>query len=463
MPQFWAAEELRAVLTLAAPIAALQAGLLLYGTVSTILAGRLGAQAIATVGLGASTYFLLQLAAFGILLGIDPLSSRAYGAGRRRECADVLVHALALAVLAALPVFAALSCAGRIFAALRVEPGLAASTAAYLRILRWALFPGLIFAACRQYLQTLDITRPQLVAVIAGNIVNAVLGYALMFGRFGAPALGVRGAAFAALAAHVLMGTVGVVSAALPVARSGWRWQGLKPQLFGELFRLGGPAGMQMLAEGGAFSLATVLCGRLGPVSAAAHQIALNLAGLSFMVPLGISHAAAVRVGQSLGRGRPEAAARSGWAALGLSVAFMSLTSLAYVFLPRQILGLYTREPAVVGLGVRLLAVAAFFQVFDGTQVAMTGALRGLGETRLPMIVNLAGHWLVGLPVGLSLAFVVGQGVFGLWIGLCLGLCVVAVTLLEVWRRRTRRMRIAVSAPVAAEEAFNVSRSPGAI
>ncbi|MCX5796740.1 MAG: MATE family efflux transporter [Elusimicrobia bacterium] len=461
MRRHFAGEELRSVFALAAPIAALQTGLILQGTVATLFAGHLGAQAIATVGLAGSTYFMILITAFGILLGIDPLSARAFGAGRRDECAEVLVHALVVALAAAVPVFAALSASGRFLAWVGIEPSLAATTAAYLKILRWGLFPALLFTACRQYLQTLSVTMPQLAAVLAADVVGAVLDYALMFGHFGLPALGVSGAAWAALGGYGVMLVVVAAAAAWQVRASGWRWSGLKPAMLWELVRLGVPAAGQMVAESGAFSLTSLLCGRMGAVASAAHQIVLNLAGLSFMVPLGVSHAAAVRVGQGIGHHRPDRAARSGWAALAMGVAFMSLTCLAYIFLPRAILGLYTTDAAVLDLGVKLLVVAGFFQVFDATQVVMTGALRGLGETRVPMLANAVGYWAVGLPVGVYLAFAAGRGALGLWIGLCLGLCSVAVALLWVWRGRAAALGRGETPPEP--EALAAAQAPGAI
>ncbi|MBI5239235.1 MAG: MATE family efflux transporter [Elusimicrobia bacterium] len=440
MRRFFERQELRSVIILAAPIALLQTGLVLQTTMATLFAGRLGPQSIATVGLAGSTYFLILIAAFGLLLGIDPLSSQAFGAGERRECAEVLVHAVILAMLAALPVFAVMSGTGWFLKAFGVEPALAASTGAYLRILRWGVFPMLLFTACRQYLQTLSITLPQLAGVVAADAVAAVLDYGLMFGHFGLPALGVNGAAFAMLAASCTMLAVVAVAAARQVSSSGWLWTGFKTRIFRELVRLGVPASGQMLAEVGAFSLTSLLCGRMGSASSAAHQIVLNLASLSFMVPLGVSHAAAVRVGQGIGHRRADRAVRSAWDALGLGIAFMSLTCLAYLLLGRAIMGLYTSDNGVMDLGVRLLAIAGVFQVFDAVQVIMTGSLRGLGETRAPMIVNAVGYYLVGLPVGGYLAFGAGWGAFGLWIGVCLGLCSVAVGLLAFWVWRSRRL-----------------------
>jgi MATE family multidrug resistance protein len=437
MKRFFAREELRSVLVLAAPIALLQTGLVLQTTMATLFAGRLGPLAIATVGLAGSTYFLILVAAFGVLLGIDPLSSQAFGAGERKECAEVLAHALLLALLAGLPVFAVISGIGGFLRVVGVEPALAESVAAYLRILRWGVFPMLLFTACRQYLQTLSITLPQLAGVLAADVVAAGLDYGLMFGKLGLPDLGVNGAAWAILAASCVMLLVVAAAAARQVRASGWRPSGFRPRIFRELVRLGVPAAGQMLAEVGAFSLASLLCGRMGAVASAAHQVVLNLASLSFMVPLGVSHAAAVRVGQGIGRRRIGRAVRSAWDALGLGVSFMCLTGLVYLFLPRSVMGIYTSDPGVLDLGARLLFVAGAFQIFDAVQVVMTGALRGLGETRIPMLVNFAGHYLLGLPVGAGLAFGLGWGALGLWIGLCLGLFFVAAALLLYWRKRS--------------------------
>ncbi|MFA6031079.1 MAG: MATE family efflux transporter [Elusimicrobiota bacterium] len=434
--RFHASAELRSVVHLAAPIALMQTGMVLYGTVDTLMVGRLGPEAIAVVGISGSTYFMLFIVAMGLLLGIDPLSSRAHGEGKPERCVEVLVHAAALALLAALPVFLALGQADRLFALIGVQASVAESAARYLRVLRWAMFPGLLFAACRHFLQSQSITRPQLFAVIAGNVLNALLVWALVFGRWGAPALGVLGAAWATLGASILSLLVAGTAALRRIRHSRFRWGGWRPELFTELLHVGVPAGLQLLVEVAAFSMATMLCGRIGAAAAAAHQITLNLASLTYMIPLGLSHAAAVRVGQGLGKGRPLEAARSGWAALAVGASFMALMSALFVLFPRAILGLYTSDPVVLGIGGGLLMVAAFFQVFDATQIVLTGALRGLGETRTPFLVNLAGHWCVGLPVGAWLAFGAGLGALGLWIGLCTGLCLVALSLLLVWHRR---------------------------
>ncbi|MDE2292725.1 MAG: MATE family efflux transporter, partial [Elusimicrobia bacterium] len=274
-----------------------------------------------------------------------------------------------------------------------------------------------------------------------GNLLNILLDWMLIYGRLGAPALGVRGSALASLASTGFMAAVVGLAALGRVRAAAWRFRGWHRHVFGELLRLGVPAGLQTLAEVCAFGFTTVLMGRLGPVPTSAHQIALNLASITFMVPLGASMAAAVRVGQGIGRGDRAGAARAGDAALLFGVGFMSLTALLFWSVPAGLARLYTGDPAIVALAVRLLAVAAVFQVFDGTQVVLTGALRGLGETRLPFLANVAGHWLVGLPVGVTLTFRLGLGPQGLWWGLLTGLACVAGMLSWAWRARSAPLR----------------------
>jgi MATE family, multidrug efflux pump len=272
--------------------------------------------------------------------------------------------------------------------------------------------------------------------------VNAVVNWVLIFGKLGAPALGVRGSAWATVLARVMMaGFLFVVIVA--------RERGRRPGLFEtplaiefawmqRLFLLGFPAAMQVTLEVGVFAAATALAGRLAPAALAAHQIAINIASFTFMVPLGVASAGAVRVGHAIGRGDPAGAARAGWTALLLGAGFMACAAAAFVLVPRALIGAFTRDEGVLSVGVSLLAVAALFQLFDGIQGVATGVLRGLGDTRTAMFWNLGAHWFVGLPLGYSLCFVFGVGVIGLWWGLSTGLIICGVALLAVWSRKTR-------------------------
>jgi len=432
--------EARSVLRLAAPIALTQIGMVLYGTVDMLFVGRLGATPISAVGLGSITYFTLFVVGMGVVMGIDAHSSKAFGAGRPDLCGQLLAHTLALALAVAVPLFAALSLAAPVYGWLGVDAGSAAGAQAYLRILRWCVFPGLCFVACRQFLQSMSVTRPLVAAIVVGNLVNAVLDAALVLGRFGAPALGIRGSAMATLAANFVMLAVVAVAARGRLAAIGFKFHGWHRRLFDDVFYLGLPGGLQMLVEVAIFALVTALVGRLGAETLAAHQLTLNLASLTFMVPAGLSHAAAARVGQEIGRGDGRAAEGCGRTAALMAAGFMALMGVAFACAPGVLLGLFGAGPAVVRLGTPLLYCSAAFQVFDGVQVVLTGALRGLGETRRPFVYNLVGHWLVGLPVGVGLGFGLRWGATGLWLGLVAGLIVVAGLLLREWELRARTL-----------------------
>jgi MATE family multidrug resistance protein len=319
-----------------------------------------------------------------------------------------------------------------------LNPRVLPLTRDYLSVVSWSLLPLLLFASCRRYLQGINTVRPIMFALLSANLINAFFNWILIFGHFGAPALGVRGAAWATVASRAYMVLVLFAVIALgerqhheslmrklPLPVETWRIR--------RLLSLGFPAASQLSLEVGVFATATALAGKLAPAPLAAHQISLNLAGATFMVPYGVSSAGAVRVGQALGRGDLEGAARAGWTALALGVGFMMLAAAAFIFAPRLLLGAFTTDMGVIDVGVSVLMVAAFFQIFDGVQGVATGILRGLGDTRSPMIWNLAGHWLFGLPVGYSLCFVLGLGVVGLWVGLSIGLVAVAIALMIVW------------------------------
>jgi MATE family multidrug resistance protein len=229
-----------------------------------------------------------------------------------------------------------------------------------------------------------------------------------------------------------------------------FHFRGWHRRLFIDVFSVGLPGGLQMLVEVAIFSLVTALVGRFGALTLAAHQLTLNLASLTFMVPMGLSHAAAARVGQALGRGDRRAAAASGRAATLMGVAFMSVTGISFAFAPALFLGFYGASGPVVLIATPLLYCSAAFQIFDGAQAVLTGALRGLGETRRPLVINLIGHWLIGLPIGVYLAFRRGWEATGLWLGLVAGLVVVAVLLWREWELMTSIAEEASAVPLEA-------------
>jgi MATE family multidrug resistance protein len=316
--------------------------------------------------------------------------------------------------------------------------------------------PLLIYTVFRRYLQAMDLVRPILAAVVVANVVNALANVVLIYGAFEWPGFGAVGSAYATLLARLcLMAFLGVVVLSRERARpSGLHdvsWAVDVPRMW-RLVRLGFPSASQLALEVGIFAAASALAAKISPTAVASNQIVLNIASFFFMVPLGLSSAAAVRVGQAVGRGDAAAARLAGWTALLLSLVGASITAALFVTIPGALLRIFTDNPAVLALGGTLLLLCAVFQPFDSLQVVTTGVLRGVGDTRTPMLCNLAGHWLIGLPVAYTLCFAWGWGVVGLWGGLTLGLMLVGAALVWTWHRSSQRdWRMVVAGPVSAE------------
>src|SRR4051794_4089521 len=435
--------ELRAMLALAAPVVAAELGWVTMGIVDTMMVGPLGADAIGAVGLASMVFFAIAVFAMGLLLGLDPLVAQAFGARRLGECHRWLIDGTWLCVLIAGPVMAVLF---GLTASLRcwgLPPGVLALTRPYLAILTWGLPPLLLYVAFRRYLQAIGVVRPVMVMLLCANVVNAAGNWVLIHGHAGAPAMGVRGSAYATFGARVFMAAWLLVVILRREAHTEPRLRDtpkrLDPARQRRLFALGLPAAGQAVLEVGVFAAATALAGRVSADALAAHQIALNMASFTFMVPFGLASAAAVRVGHAVGRRDPDAVARAGWAAIAIGVGFMASAATVFLVAPGPLVRAFSRDAAVVRTGVALLFVAAVFQLFDGLQAVTTGVLRGLADTRTAMLWNLAGHWFVGLPLGYVLCFSAGLGVVGLWWGLSAGLTVCGVALLAEWIRKTMR------------------------
>jgi MATE family multidrug resistance protein len=436
------------MLRLAVPVVMAELGWMAMGVVDTLMVGRLGPEAISAVGVGAALHIAVAIFGMGVLLGLDTLVSQAFGAGDIRDCHRWLFDGLALAALMTLPIMAVCLLLAFSIPSLGFHAAVVPQLQPYFFVLIWSTPFLLAYAACRRYLQGLHRVTPVMFALISANVLNAAMNWLLVYGHLGFPRLGVPGSAWATLIARIYM--LAALAAAIwwTDRRSGresiWRIpRVVDPARLRRLLTLGLPAASQTLAEVGVFALATALAGTLDPISGASHQIALNLAGIAFMIPLGVGSAGAVRVGHAVGAGDPVRAAAAGWTAILLGVGFMLTSGALFVAMPRTLIGWFSADPAVLTVGTSLLYLAAIFQLFDGIQGVITGTLRGIGDTRTPMFVNLAAHWLLGLPVSYTLCFVIGWGVWGLWVGLSLGLIVTGTILLWVWARKIHDYRVA--------------------
>jgi multidrug resistance protein, MATE family len=436
--------ELHALLALAIPVILSELGWVAMGIVDTIMVGRLGPGAIGAVGISSASYYAPALFGIGILLGLDTVVSQAWGRRDFDVCHQWLAQGVYL-VLAYTPLaMVGIAAVPLLFVHFGINPAVSGDAAVYLRILNLGTLPLLIYAAFRRYLQGVGRVRPVTFTLVSANLINWGGNWALIYGHLGLPAMGLKGSAVSTCLARVYMAAVLVFFAWQHERRRGhplfahWprpHWQQLRA-----LIVLGAPAAGQIVLEVGAFGVATLMAGRLTAEALAAHQIVLNCASTTFMVPLGMSAAAAVAVGHAIGAGDLPRARRAGWLALASGASFMALAACVFLLLPGPILHIYTQDDTVVVLGTRLLMLAAAFQIFDGIQTVATGALRGAGETRQPMFVNLGGYWFFGLPLGYALCFHAQRGVFGIWIGLTISLIVIALYLLWQWSRKSQRM-----------------------
>jgi MATE family multidrug resistance protein len=398
------------------------------------------------VALGNAVYYTPALFGIGMLLGLDTLVAQAFGRSDHDECHRWLAQGVYLACIVTPPLMLLIFLASFGFAPFGITPEVAVPAAAYLRILNWGTLPLLLYAGTRRYLQGVGDVRVITLTYVAANLINWFGNWVLIYGKLGFPALGVNGSAISTLVSRIFMAAAMLGFAWRYERKRGHplfhHWAGPSLAKIRELARLGIPAAGQIVLEVGAWNLATLSAGWLTPAALATHQIALNYASLTYMVPLGISAAAAVSVGHAVGAGDGARARRAGWLALGLGTAFMLMAAMVFLVAPGPLIALYTRDPQVMAVGPSLLGLAAAFQIFDGIQTVSTGALRGLGETRVPMLANLVGYWLLGLPLGLTLCFILHWGIYGLWIGLLVALFIIAVTLLTRWRRDSARLAL---------------------
>jgi len=446
------AAELRALLALAIPVALSEIGWMTMTVVDVIMVGKLGPVAIGAVGLGNAIYYAPSLFGIGLLLGLDTLVSRSWGARDFDDCHRSLAQAMYIA-LAFTPVLMLFIVFARpLFTGRGVDPVVGSLTRSYAGILNWGTFPLLVYGGFRRYLQGVARVRPVTFALISANLVNLLGNWIFIYGKLGMPAMGVRGSAISTVVARIYMAAVLVYFAWQHERRRGHplfaHWPGPDWSRIRVLLDLGVPAASQVVLEVAAFGTATILAAHLGAVALATHEIVLNCAAFTYMVPLGVSAAGAVAVGHAIGAGDPAKARRVGWMAIGLGVGFMALAALLFIAVPRPILEIYSRDQRVLQLGAHILLIVAAFEIFDGAQSVATGVLRGLGETKAPMLLNLGGYWLFGLPLGAVLCFEARFGLSGIWSGLTVALISIALLLVWRWRVASSSISFVPSSPV---------------
>jgi multidrug resistance protein, MATE family len=442
--------QIRPVLSLAAPLILAELGWMFMGIVDTVMVGHMANAAvnISAAALGQVVYNTLAFAIAGVLLSLDTFLSQSHGAGKYDDANRWLYHGLILAAALAFLLILIIGAAPIVMLRLSINHEVLTGSVAFLRSLNLGTPSLFLYFTLRRYLQAFNHVRPIAFALVTANIVNVIGNWMLIYGHsFGPihiPALGIVGAGLATSCSRLYL--------SLFLAAAIWRVEhqhnyGLRSMLrhietqrLRRLTLLGAPAGAQIFVEIAIFATVTFLIGTMGPLPLAGHEIALNCASFTFMVPFAISAAAAVRVGQGIGRNAPGEAADAGWAAIALGAACMATFAAILSIFPYSIARSFTPDAAVIAATVPLLLVAALFQFFDGLQITATGALRGAGNTHTGLVVQIIGYWIIGLPIGYLFAFRLHHGAVGLWLGLCAGLVVAGTLLTAAWHHATKKL-----------------------
>lgn len=435
--------DLRETFDLALPLMIGQLSSIGMNVIDTLLAGHLNAHTLAAVAIGSGVWSLAIVSAIGIMMAVPPTVAQLAGAGNLARVGPVFRQALWLALLLGVLLLLVMRYASPLLLdAFGIDASIIDDTRLFLRAVAWGA-PALTGTfALRGLSEGLQLTRPTMYFGLFGLVVLAPIGYVFMYGKLGVAPRGAQGSGEAtalvlwlqffafALYLHVRK-TYRTIA---PFAR----WEPPRWRAIGALLKLGAPMGVAVLMEAGMFVCTALLIGSLGAVTVASHQIAINVASITFMLPLGLAMATTVRVGNAAGRNDARAIRRAGAAGILLSLGTQLLSSTAMALFPHAIAGVYTDDPAVAGLAAQLLLLAAIFQFSDGIQVTANGALRGIKDTTVPMAITLVAYWAIGMPVGYWLAFPLHYGARGMWIGLIAGLSSAAAMLLLRFLRKTR-------------------------
>ncbi|QDA61363.1 MATE family efflux transporter [Hymenobacter jejuensis] len=431
--------HIKPTLLLAYPVVLSQLGHVLVNVCDSVMVGQTGKIPLAAVSLGVSVNTVVMVLGLGLSMGITPLVAAADGKRDVRRLGELLVHGVWLSAVAGLVLAGVGFLIAPLLHHLHQPAEVVALAAPWVRVLFVSLLPLMVFQGFKQFAEGLGLTRQAMFLSIMANVINALLCYALIFGHFGAPRLGLMGSAWATLTARILMalfmGLYVLRAARLrPYREAAGHWLHPEAAVLRRLIGLGAPIGVQMMFEMGAFSFSAIMIGWLGATSLAAHQIAINVASVTYMAASGIAAAATIRVGNLRGLGDLSGARNAGFTSYTLTFLFMSTMALVLIAGRNRIPYFYNHDPQVVAYASNLLLIAALFQVSDGLQVVGLGALRGLEDVKVPSVVALLAYWAVALPLGYALGFLLHLGATGVWIGLLTGLSLVAGVLL--WRFR---------------------------
>ncbi len=436
--------ESRKMLLLGLPLIGAQLAQISMSFVDTIMAGNYHPDDLASVAIGSSFFMPIFTVAIGILMALSPIIAQLYGSRNLHLIGKKVRQGVWLSIFLTIPAMLLLNHLHPVMNLLGFSPEVISITSGYLFALSWGIPAAFAFMVLRFFNEALGATRPALYITLIGLVFNILGNYTLIYGRFGFPELGAVGTGWATAIVFWVMFLVMLGYTLRKKAYARFRlFHNIRiPERkhIGEILRIGTPIGVSMGMETSMFAVMALLMGTLGTTVVAAHQVAINIASVTFMIPLGLSMAITVRVGQLYGKKQFSNARFAGFTGVVLCTLIMSIAAVVMISFPEHITGIYTRDPEVNRMASMLLIMAAIFQISDGLQVGGSGALRGLKDTRIPMFVNLTAYWIIGIPLGYTLGITLDRGPQGLWIGLIAGLSVAAVLHNLRFHRITRRL-----------------------
>lgn len=424
-------EHFKELIKLAIPVSIGQLGHIMLGVVDSFMVGRIGAEPLAASALANGLFFLIMVLGIGMSHAITALVAIARGENKEEECGVVVRQGLLVNMTFAIIMSLLTFIAAKMVVYLNQDIRVAELTESYLSILSLSILPFMLFQTYRQFVEGLSDTKTPMYIAILANIVNVFGNWVLIFGNIGFPALGLNGAGFATLITRSFMGiammAMVIFSNKYKTYDPNLRFKSINWIMIKKIIRIGLPSGLTYSLEVSAFAFAAIIIGWLGSASLAAHQIAINLASISYMVVLGISAAATIRVGNALGSKNLQNVKLAGYSAISLGLMFMSITAILFILLHEYLPTLYIDDVEVIKLASSLLIIAALFQLSDGVQAVGLGVLKGITDVKIPMLITLVAYWLIALPIGYVLGFQFEMGIIGVWVGLLIGLTLAAV------------------------------------
>ncbi|KAA5539376.1 MATE family efflux transporter [Adhaeribacter rhizoryzae] len=424
---------------LAYPVVLSQLGHILVSVVDSIMVGRTGTLPLAAASLGNSIFTVVMVFGMGLSLSITPLVAGAHGRNNKKRISLLMINSVLVCSAAGLLLFLSGYLISPLLLHLNQPANVVELAIPYLHILCFSMLPLMVFQGFRQFAEGLSLTKQSMYISIFANALNVVGNYMLIYGKWGAPALGLNGAAISTMLSRVvmafIMGYFVLNAEILKTYRLRWKRKFISGKHMIRIIKLGWPISLQMAFEVGAFSFSAIMIGWLGAKALAAHQIAISIASLTYMMAGGIATAATIRVGNLFGRGQVTEMQKAGYSSLLMAVVFMTSAGLILILLNNFIPHLYVKDPEVIKLAGGLLIIAALFQISDGVQVVGLGALRGLEDVKIPSMISLLAYWVVALPIGYVFGFVLNGGASGIWTGLLFGLTVAAILLFFRFRK----------------------------